>query len=157
MTLPVVAFIGTGGTIASLGSTPLDVLDYGSTGHLLSADEIIARFPEVALVANVMPVAYRAVPSSRIFFDDWKALAALCTQLERDTPDLAGIVIGHGTGSLEETAYFLSLTLKVRLPLSSPAASAPPPPSPPMPGSTWSTPSAPPPPPRRAAWACWCC
>ena len=34
-----------------------------------------------------------------------------------DTPDLAGIVIGHGTASLEETAYFLSLTLKVPVPV----------------------------------------
>jgi L-asparaginase len=117
MSLPRVAFIGTGGTIASIGATPLDVLDYGATGQSLTADEIIARLPDVARVADILPVAYRSVPSSRIFFDDWKALAALCLKLEHDNPTLAGIVIGHGTGSLEETAYFLSLTLKTRIPV----------------------------------------
>ncbi len=117
MILPRVAFIGTGGTIASLGATPLDVQEYGGDGLVLSADEIVAHFPDVARVAEVVPVAYKAVPSSRIYFEDWQALAALCLKLERQDPDLAGIVIGHGTGSLEETAYFLSLTLKVKLPV----------------------------------------
>ena len=117
MSLPRVAFIGTGGTIASLGATPLDLLDYGATGQIISAEAILARFPEVATVAEVAPISFRAVPSSRIYFDDWKALAALCLRLEAEDPGLAGIVIGHGTGSLEETAYFLSLTLKTRIPV----------------------------------------
>jgi L-asparaginase len=114
---PRVAFIGTGGTIASLGDTPLDLLDYGQTHPSLAADAIVARTPELAEVAEVVPVAYRAVPSSRIGFEDWKALAALCARLEAEDPSLAGIVIGHGTGTMEETAYFLSLTLKVRIPV----------------------------------------
>ena len=117
MSLPRVAFIGTGGTIASLGTTPLDLLDYGATGQIISAEAILARFPEVATVAEVAPISFRAVPSSRIYFDDWKALAALCLRLEAEDAGLAGIVIGHGTGSLEETAYFLSLTLKTRIPV----------------------------------------
>ena len=117
MSLPKVAFIGTGGTIASLGATPIEVLDYGANGVIMSAEEILARFPEVALVADVQPVSFRAVVSSRIYFEDWKALAALCLRLETEQPDLAGIVIGHGTGSLEETAYVLSLTLKTRVPV----------------------------------------
>ncbi len=117
MNRPRVAFIGTGGTIASLGATPLDVQEYGGDGLVLTAGEIVAHFPDVARVAEVVPVAYKAVPSSRIYFDDWKALAVLCLKLEREDPDLAGIVIGHGTGSLEETAYFLSLILKVKLPV----------------------------------------
>ena len=117
MSLPRVAFIGTGGTIASLGATPLDLLDYGATGQIISAEAILARFPEVATVAEVAPISFRAVPSSRIYFDDWKALAALCLRLEAEDAGLAGIVIGHGTGSLEETAYFLSLTLKTRIPV----------------------------------------
>ena len=117
MSLPRVAFIGTGGTIASLGTTPLDLLDYGATGQIISAEAILARFPAVATVAEVAPISFRAVPSSRIYFDDWKALAALCLRLEAEDAGLAGIVIGHGTGSLEETAYFLSLTLKTRIPV----------------------------------------
>jgi L-asparaginase/Glu-tRNA(Gln) amidotransferase subunit D len=38
--LPKVAFIGTGGTIASVGKTPLDLQDYGANGVMMHADEI---------------------------------------------------------------------------------------------------------------------
>jgi L-asparaginase len=114
---PKVAFIGTGGTIASLGTGPLDLRNYGATGKVMHADEIIARFPETALVAEVIPVRYRNIPSTAIDFADWKALALLCDRLAGENPDLAGIVIGHGTATLEETAYFLHLTLKIDLPV----------------------------------------
>ncbi|MBN8874814.1 MAG: asparaginase [Rhodospirillales bacterium] len=117
MAKPKVAFIGTGGTIASIGKGPLDILDYGANGVMLQADEIVAKFPEVHLVADVIPVRYRAVPSYDISFDDWKAIGRLCTELVAQHPDLAGIVVGHGTASLEETAYFLNLTLKVDIPV----------------------------------------
>jgi L-asparaginase len=117
MSKPKVAFIGTGGTISSLGSGPLDLQEYATAGTMLAADEILERWPETALVANVIPVRYRAIPSPSIGFADWKALAALCGQLVTDHPDLAGIVIGHGTATLEETAYFLDLTLKVSVPV----------------------------------------
>jgi L-asparaginase len=117
MSKPKVAFIGTGGTISSLGSGPLDLQEYATAGTMLAADEILERWPETALVADVIPVRYRAIPSPSIGFPDWKALAALCCQLVADHPDLAGIVIGHGTATLEETAYFLDLTLKVSVPV----------------------------------------
>ena len=48
---------------------------------------------------------------------DWLALAALTSQLVQDHPGLDGIVITHGTASLEETAYFLTLTVKVAIPV----------------------------------------
>jgi L-asparaginase len=109
---PKVAFIGTGGTIASIGVGPLDLQNYGATGKVMHADEIIARWPETALVADVLPVRYRNIPSTAIGFADWKALVLLCEQLVADHKDLAGIVIGHGTATLEETAYILNLTLR---------------------------------------------
>lgn len=114
---PKVAFIGTGGTIASLGKGPLDLQDYGATGQVMHADEIIAHWQEMALVADVLPVRYRNIPSTAIDFTDWKALVLLCERLAVEHPDLAGIVIGHGTATLEETAYFLNLTLKVSVPV----------------------------------------
>ncbi len=114
---PVVAFIGTGGTISSLGKDSLDIMDYAAQGVMLHADQILARFPEVNEVATVIPVAYRNVPSFDIFFPDWRELVLLCERLVRETPGLAGIVIGHGTASLEETAYFLNLTLTVAVPV----------------------------------------
>ncbi|MDR3535241.1 MAG: asparaginase [Acetobacteraceae bacterium] len=114
---PKVAFIGTGGTISSIGKGPLDILDYGANGVMLHAAELLAKFPEVQEVAEVFPVRFRNVPSYEIFFADWKALAETCASLVQEHPDLAGIVIGHGTASLEETAYFLNLTLKVPVPV----------------------------------------
>ena len=117
MSKPKVAFIGTGGTIASLGRGPLDLQDYAAAGTMLHAEDILARWPETALVADILPVRFRAIPSPAIGCGDWKELAALCRQLEQDHPDLAGIVIGHGTATLEETAYFLNLVLKVSIPV----------------------------------------
>src|SRR5215831_10609372 len=57
------------------------------------------------------------VPSPAIGFGDCQALAALCDRLANEHRDLARIVIGHGTATLEETAYALNLTLRVSLPV----------------------------------------
>src|SRR3954467_6115624 len=105
MSLPKVPFIGTGGTIASLGRGPLDIQDYAAAGNMLHAEELLAHWPATKLVADVLPVRFTAIPSTAVGFPEWKALAALCRRLEQDNPDLAGIVIGHGTATLEETAY----------------------------------------------------
>jgi L-asparaginase len=117
MSRPRVAFIGTGGTIASLGDSALELQDYSATGKVMHADEILARYPETALVADIVPVRYRNVPSTNIAFPEWKELVLLCDRLVAEYPGLAGIVIGHGTATLEETAYALSLTLKVTVPV----------------------------------------
>lgn len=114
---PRVAFIGTGGTMASIGRNPLDIQDYGVLGQVMAADAILARVPELAVVAEVIARPYSAVISSRIGFRDWQALARECDRAVAEIPDLAGIVIGHGTSTLEETAYALSLSLKVAVPV----------------------------------------
>jgi L-asparaginase len=117
MTLPKVAFIGTGGTIASLGVDGLDIIHYGDSKTMLPADQILARVPEVAQVAEVIAVPFAATGSPDIFFDQWKALSSLCSDLVAEHPDLAGIVIGHGTATLEETAYALSLGIDAPVPV----------------------------------------
>jgi L-asparaginase len=114
---PKVAFIGTGGTISSLGVHPLELQDYVVHDKRMHASAIVARFPEVQEVAEVIPVDFRNVPSTEIYFPEWKDLAVLCGKLVAEHPDLAGIVIGHGTASLEETAYALNLGLKVPVPV----------------------------------------
>ena len=116
-TKPLVAFIGTGGTISSLGAGPLDILDYGASENRMQADAILARFPEWAEVADVIAVPFDNIPSHNIYFHAWKKLSALCERVVAETPGLAGIVIGHGTASMEETAYFLNLVLKVEVPV----------------------------------------
>ena len=114
---PKVAFIGTGGTISSLGRDSLDILDYTATDRRLDANAIVAAVPELASVADVVPVPFRAVPSPAIGFAEWRDLVHLCERAVADHPGLAGIVIGHGTATLEETAYALSLTLTVEVPV----------------------------------------
>ncbi len=114
---PKVAFIGTGGTIASLGSGPLDVQDYGRANNRMHAEEIVAMVPVLADVAEVIPVRYDNIVSPAIGFADWRGLVLACDAAVAAHPDLVGIVIGHGTASLEETAYALNLTVKVSVPV----------------------------------------
>ena len=114
---PKVAFIGTGGTISSLGAGPLDILDYGATENRMQADAILAMFADCATVGDSRAVNFDNIVSHNIYFDSWKKLVLLCDDLVAAHPDLAGIVIGHGTASMEETAYFLNLVLKVTVPV----------------------------------------
>lgn len=115
--LPTVAVIGTGGTIAGLSEDRLDTLDYGTTGRFMHVDELLATVPELARVGHIVPVRYKNLDSTQLGPVDWLALAALARQVERDTPGLQGIVITHGTASLEETAFFLNLVVKVAVPV----------------------------------------
>lgn len=117
MSKPRVAIIGTGGTIASVGKGPLDLLDYSANDTMLHVEEILARFPEVHAVADVLPVRFEAIASPKVFYREWKGLVNQITALVQEHPDLAGIVVTHGTASLEETAYFLNLTLHVAVPV----------------------------------------
>lgn len=117
MNKPKVAFIGTGGTISSLGVHPLELQDYIIHNNRMHAAQIVDRFPVVREIADVIPVDFRNVPSTEIYFAEWQELAMLCAKLAAEHPDLAGIVIGHGTATLEETAYFLNLVLKVPFPV----------------------------------------
>ena len=116
-TKPQVAIIGTGGTIASEGKDSLDVLNYAANATMLTIDKIIERIPEVNEVASVTPVHFEAIPSTRVYFPEWKRLIKRINSLITEFDDLSGIVITHGTATLEETAYFLNLTLHVDLPV----------------------------------------
>lgn len=114
---PRVAVIGTGGTISSVGRGPLDLIDYASRGEVLDIHGVLARVPELALVADVLPVPFKAIPSTALGWPEWQEMLLICDRLVAEHADLAGIVITHGTASLEETAYFLSLTLKISIPV----------------------------------------
>ncbi len=118
MARPKVAVIGTGGTLASQGVGPLDTQDYGSSGRpLLQADEIVAAIPALAEVAEVVPVRFSAIPSTAIGWPEWRTLLAAIAATKAAHPGLAGIVVTHGTATLEETAYLLSLTLPDDMPV----------------------------------------
>lgn len=116
--LPKVAVIGTGGTIASQGLDPLDVQDYASSGRpILNAEQLVAGLPVLQQVAEVIPVLHSAIPSTAVGWSDWQALLARIAALQAEHPDLDGIVVTHGTATLEETAYFLSLTVPSDIPI----------------------------------------
>ncbi len=115
--LPRIAVIGTGGTISSLGASSLDVLDYPDFGHKLTCEALLDRFPETRLVADPMPVTFRQVGSTEIGPKDWVEIRSLIHRLARDEPAVAGFVIPHGTAMLEETAFFLNLTLATAQPV----------------------------------------
>lgn len=117
MSKPKVAVIGTGGTIASIGKGPLDILDYGANKTMLEINDILALFPEIYDVADVLPTPYRAIPSPSVGFVHWRELVLKIDEIAAAHPDVAGIVITHGTASLEETAYALHLTVKADLPV----------------------------------------
>ena len=114
---PAVAVIGTGGTIASLGGDGLELVRYIDRKQMLPVDALLARTPELAQVAHVTPAAYDVLQSHAIGPRDWLALVSRIHALVSEHPGLDGIVITHGTATLEETAYFLNLTLKVAIPV----------------------------------------
>jgi L-asparaginase len=113
---PRVAVIGTGGTISGVGRHSLDLYEYMDFGRRQDAEELVARFPEVGAAADVVPVAFRAISSSAATPADWLALnQEIHDAVAREKVD--GVVVTHGTATLEETAYFLNLTLKTERPV----------------------------------------
>ncbi|MBV8779366.1 MAG: asparaginase [Alphaproteobacteria bacterium] len=109
--LPRIAVIGTGGTISSLGNGSLDVLDYPDFGQKLTSEALIDKFAETRLVAEPLPVTYRQVGSTALGPEDWLELRRIVHRTAKDDPGIAGFVIPHGTATLEETGFFLNLTL----------------------------------------------
>lgn len=112
---PRIALIGLGGTIASLGREALDLVNYGDTGAIMHADDLAARVPEVDKVADTVAIRFRNKPAIEVDPGDWLDLNRKIHEVAADGFD--GIVVNHGTASLEETAYFLNLTVRVSQPV----------------------------------------
>ena len=77
ITKPRAAIIGSGGTISSTGRHSLDLFDYGAFEQLLPIDEVVARIQEVEMVCDVVPFAFRSLPSSAVGLREWLDLLAL--------------------------------------------------------------------------------
>ena len=110
MTLPRVAVITTGGTIDSLGTDRLDLAAYLETGRRLEPGALLAGVPELASIATVTEVEFRRVRAHAITDGDLADLHELVTGL-LDRGEADGIVITHGTNTLEETAWLLHMTV----------------------------------------------
>jgi len=79
--------------------------------------ELLAAIPEVQRIARVESQQVINVGSPAFTHQHWIDLARQINTLSRTQPDLAGFVITHGTNTLEETAYFLHLTVETDLPV----------------------------------------
>lgn len=102
-----IVVLGTGGTIAGTSSDPADHVGYAA-GQIAVAQLLEALPAKVSLRLHSEQVAQ--IDSKDMDLDVWRELAERCAYwLARD--EVAGIVVTHGTDTLEETAYFLQLVL----------------------------------------------
>jgi L-asparaginase len=115
MRRPRVALIATGGTIDSLGTDRLDLAWYIENNQRLGQGEMLQRIPEVEAFAEVEEAPFRRLSSHALTSSDWLDLLRTVHRLLDGGHD--GVVITHGTNTLEETAYFLTLTLKTDKPV----------------------------------------
>ncbi len=107
--LPEVLIVATGGTIASTGNY------YGVPGggdvSRVSVEQLVRAAPGVDKVAHLSAEQFSNVGSGSIGPAEWVALSRRIVALLRERPGLHGIVVTHGTDTMEETAYFLDLTV----------------------------------------------
>lgn len=121
-----VHILGTGGSISSMGPHRLDYTLYPEAGSKLNVSEMLARIPEALEVAEVSGEDVLKVGSPSIGPQEWLKLAERIHALFCGPNPPDGIVITHGTATLEETAYFLHLTVKSRRPVVVTGAMRPP-------------------------------
>jgi L-asparaginase len=113
--LPKVLVIATGGTIAGVQDAPGSLGSYRA--GTLTAEQIIASVPELSKHAQIETEQFSNVPSTSITPAQWLALAKRVEKVLKDRDDLAGVVVTHGTDRLEETAFFLYLTVRSNKPV----------------------------------------
>ena len=111
---PHVVVLATGGTIAGAGASAMNSATY--TAAKVPVDKLLAGLPELANVAQVTGEQVFQIASESFANDNLLTLAKRVSQLAKQG-DVAGIVITHGTDTLAETAYFLSLTVHTDKPI----------------------------------------
>lgn len=109
-TLPIVKILATGGTIAGKGKDPLGTSGY-KPGEL-SVEELISAVPGIEKMAEIRGEQICNIGSTSLTNEIWLRLARRINEILSHEPEVAGVVVTHGTDTLEETAYFLNLVVK---------------------------------------------
>ena len=109
--VPVCKLIATGGTIAM----KIDPVKKAPV-PAISGEDLIATVPQIGKVATIEVANVSNVPSDYMDPERWQGLQKAVVQaLAR--PEVAGAIVSHGTDTLEETAYFLDLTVSSPKPI----------------------------------------
>jgi glutamin-(asparagin-)ase len=109
-----VVILATGGTIAGAGASAANSATYQAAK--VGIEQLIAGVPELSQLANVRGEQVLQIASESITNDNLLQLGRRVAELA-DSKDVDGIVITHGTDTLEETAYFLNLVEKTDKPI----------------------------------------
>ena len=109
--LRVCQMIATGGTIAMKIDPAIN-----APVPALSGDDLVAGVPELAEIATVRVESPFNIPSNYMGPDRWAELHELVAKAV-ESDEVAGVMISHGTDTLEETAYFLDLTVSSEKPI----------------------------------------
>jgi L-asparaginase len=108
--LPTVWVRATGGTIAGRGASSTNITDYKSGA--LTGEALVEEVPEIRQYADVTVEQIFNINSSDVTIANWLTLANRIDRILAADPQVAGVVVIHGTNTLEETAYFLNLTVR---------------------------------------------
>ena len=112
--LPRVVVLATGGTIAGAGASAANSATYAAAK--VPVDKLLAGLPELSQIASVRGEQVFQIASESFTNQDLLTLARKVSALAKQA-DVDGIVVTHGTDTLEETAYFLTLTVHTNKPI----------------------------------------